>query len=390
MDTKKLLHTLLAGAVAGTLCSQALAANEDPIKVGVMLPFSGIYAALGDAGRNGLKMALKEHAQALHGRQIEFIEMDTEARPERAPEIASSLLDQHHADFIIGPVHSGVAMGMIKVLKDKDTVMIIPNAGAAAATGPLCAPNIFRTSFSSWQPSYPMGKVALDNAYKRVVTMSWNYGMGRESLDAFRESFTAGGGEIVKEILVPFPKTEFQSYLSEIGSINPDAVFVFFAGGGAVKFVKDYDALGLKGKIPLLGSGFLTEGTLEAQGPSAEGVRTTLHYADGLDNEVNNKFRQDYEQMFGKPADIYAVQGYDAGLLIANAVDQLGGDISDQAALIKAMEGAHLFSPRGEITFSRAHNPVQNIYLRQVENGQNKVIDVPAAALEDPARGCKL
>ncbi|KEA65335.1 Benzoate transport, extracellular ligand-binding receptor [Marinobacterium lacunae] len=390
MDTKKLLHTLLAGAVAGTLCSQALAANEDPIKVGVMLPFSGIYAALGDAGRNGLKMALKEHAQALHGRQIEFIEMDTEARPERAPEIASSLLDQHHANFIIGPVHSGVAMGMIKVLKDKDTVMIIPNAGAAAATGPLCAPNIFRTSFSSWQPSYPMGKVALDNAYKRVVTMSWNYGMGRESLDAFRESFTAGGGEIVKEILVPFPKTEFQSYLSEIGSINPDAVFVFFAGGGAVKFVKDYDALGLKGKIPLLGSGFLTEGTLEAQGPSAEGVRTTLHYADGLDNEVNNKFRQDYEQMFGKPADIYAVQGYDAGLLIANAVDQLGGDISDQAALIKAMEGAHLFSPRGEITFSRAHNPVQNIYLRQVENGQNKVIDVPAAALEDPARGCKL
>lgn len=386
----KLVRTLLASAVAAAITSQAIAAEADPIKVGVMLPFSGIYAALGDAGRNGLKMALKEHAGDLHGRQVEFIEIDTEAKPEKAPEIASSLLDQHHSDFIIGPVHSGVAMGMIKVLKDKDTIMIIPNAGANAATGPLCAPNIFRTSFSMWQPSYPMGQVALDNAYKRVVTMSWNYGAGRESLEAFKEAFTAGGGEIVKEILVPFPKTEFQSYLSEIGSINPDAVFVFFAGGGAVKFVKDYDALGLKGKIPLLGSGFLTEGTTTAQGPSAEGIKTTLHYADGLDNEVNKKFRQDYEQMFGKPADIYAVQGYDAGLLIAKAVNETGGNTSDRAALIKAMENAHLFSPRGEITFSRAHNPIQNIYLRQVENGENRVIDVPAAALEDPARGCKL
>ncbi len=389
-NNRKLSHLLLAGALTGTLSAQAVAASDEPIKVGIMLPFSGIYAALGDAGRNGLKMALQEKAAELHGRKIEFIEMDTEARPERAPEIASSLLDQHNADFIIGPVHSGVAMGMIKVLRNKDTVMIIPNAGAAAATGPLCAPNIFRTSFSSWQPSYPMGKVALDNGYKRVVTMSWNYGMGRESLDAFEESFTAGGGEIVKKILVPFPKTEFQSYLSEIGSINPDAVFVFFAGGGAVKFVKDYDALGLKGKIPLLGSGFLTEGTLEAQGPSAEGIRTTLHYADALDNEVNARFRQNYQQMFAKPADIYAVQGYDAGLLIASAVNRLGGDIEDQDALIKAMEEAKLFSPRGEITFSKAHNPIQNIYLREVIDGENKVIDVPVAALEDPARGCKL
>ncbi|MBV1789132.1 ABC transporter substrate-binding protein [Marinobacterium sp. D7] len=391
METnKQLLRTLLAGAVAATLCIPALADNAEPIKVGVMLPFSGIYAALGDAGRNGLKMALKEHEAELHGRRIEFIEMDTEAKPERAPEIASALLDQHHANFIIGPVHSGVAMGMIKVLKDKDTIMIIPNAGANAATGPLCAPNIFRTSFSAWQPSYPMGKVALDSAYKRVVTMSWNYGMGRESLEAFKESYTAGGGEIVKEILVPFPKTEFQSYLSEIGSINPDAVFVFFAGGGAVKFVKDYDALGLKGKIPLLGSGFLTEGTTSAQGPSAEGIKTTLHYADGLDNSVNTKFRQDYLQMFGKEADIYAVQGYDAGLLIAKAVDKLGGDISDQAALIQAMESTTLLSPRGEVSFSKAHNPIQNIYLREVVDGVNKVIDVPAAKLEDPARGCKL
>lgn len=384
------LRTAVAAGLATLTLSTPVLASDEPVKVGIMLPFSGVYAALGDATRNGLKMALQEKSSELHGRKIEFIEIDTEARPERAPEIASSLLDRSKADFIIGPVHSGVAMGMLKVLRGKDTVMIVPNAGAGPVTGPLCAPNVFRTSFSSWQPSYPMGKVALDKGYKNVVTMSWNYGMGRESLDAFEESFTAGGGTIVKQMLVPFPQTEFQSYLSEIASLKPDAVFVFFAGGGAVKFVKDYDALGLKGKIPLLGSGFLTEGTIEAQGAAAEGVMTTLHYADTLDNELNNRFRASYKEQFGKPSDLYAVQGYDTGLLIANALNQLKGDISDRDALINTMANTTINSPRGDFTFSKAHNPVQNIYLRTVENGENKVIEIASPMLEDPARGCKL
>jgi branched-chain amino acid transport system substrate-binding protein len=384
------LRTAVAAGLATLTLSTPVLASDEPVKVGIMLPFSGVYAALGDATRNGLKMALQEKASELHGRKIEYIEIDTEARPERAPEIASSLLDRSKADFIIGPVHSGVAMGMLKVLRGKDTVMIVPNAGAGPVTGPLCAPNVFRTSFSSWQPSYPMGKVALDKGYKNVVTMSWNYGMGRESLDAFEESFTAGGGTIVKQMLVPFPQTEFQSYLSEIASLKPDAVFVFFAGGGAVKFVKDYDALGLRGKIPLLGSGFLTEGTIEAQGAAAEGVMTTLHYADTLDNDLNNRFRASYKEQFDKPSDLYAVQGYDTGLLIANALNQLKGDISDRDALINTMANTTINSPRGDFTFSKAHNPVQNIYLRTVENGENKVIEIASPMLEDPARGCKL
>lgn len=389
-NKNKILNTALLGLSLVSLSTALVAAEQDPIKVGVMLPFSGVYGGLGEATRNGLKMALQEHAADLQGRTIEFIEMDTEAKPSRAPEIANSLLNKSHADFIIGPVHSGVAMGMIKVLKGKDTIMIIPNAGVNAATGPLCAPNIFRTSFSAWQPSYPMGKVALEKGFKKVVTLSWNYGFGQESLDAFEESFTSGGGEIVKKMLVPFPKTEFQSYLSEIGSIQPDAVFVFFAGGGAVKFVKDYDAMGLKGKIPLLGAGFLTEGTLEAQGDSAEGILTTLHYADPLKNEENQIFRRGYADKFGKPSDLYAVQGYDTGLMIASAVKALNGDISDQKALIHALENTEVKSPRGDFTFSQAHNPIQNIYLRRVENGENQVVKLAASALEDPARGCSM
>lgn len=386
------MKTLASAVLATTLAATATtsAAATDPVKVGVMLPFSGIYAQLGEAGRDGLKLALKEKAAEMHGADIEFIEMDTEAKPARAPELASSMLGQHEADFVIGPVHSGVAMGMIKVLRGKDTVMIIPNAGAAAATGPLCSPNIFRTSFSSWQPSYPMGKVALDKGYKDVYLISWNYGMGRESLEAFEESFKAGGGNVVKKVLMPFPSTNFQPHISDIAAQDPDAVFVFFAGGGAIKFVKDYDAMGLRGKIPLLGSGFLTEGTLEAQGEAAEGVLTGLHYAEQLDVPKNQEFREAFNTEYGHYPDIYAVQGYDAGLAIANTINQLNGDVSDKQAVIDTMAKLTINSPRGDFTFSRAHNPVQNIYLREVKDGVNVVTSVAAEALEDPARGCKL
>ena len=84
------------------------------------------------------------------------------------------------------------------------------------------------------------------------------------------------------------------------------------------------------------------------------------------------------------------MQGYDTGLMIANAVKSLKGDVSDRKALIKALESTTINSPRGEFTFSKAHNPIQNIYLRQVINGENEVIKLAMPALEDPARGCKL
>lgn len=388
--TKTLASAVLATTLTAGLSTSALAAAGDPVKIGLMLPFSGIYAQLGEAGRDGLKLALKEHVEKLHGSELEYIELDTEAKPSRAPELASSLLNQHEADFVIGPVHSGVAMGMIKMLRGKDTIMIIPNAGSAAATGPLCSPNVFRTSFSSWQPSYPMGKVALDKGYKKVYAISWNYGMGRESLEAFEESFTAGGGEIVEKQLLPFPSTNFQSHVSDIADKKPDAVFTFFAGGGAIKFAKDYEASGLLGKIPLLGSGFLTEGTLEAQGKAAEGIMTTLHYAEQLDLPKNQAFREAFHAEYDKYPDIYAVQGYDAGQAIANTIDQLSGDISDKQAVIETMEKLTIDSPRGEFTFSKAHNPIQNIYLREVKDGVNVVEGIAAEALEDPARGCKI
>ncbi len=373
----------LAGA---TLSAQA----ADPVKIGVLLPYTGTYAALGEAITNGMKLAIKQHGNQLGGREVEYVIVDGEANPSTAIPKTQQLIAGENVDFVIGPVHSGVGMAMVKVARDTGAILIIPNAGFGAATGPLCAPNIFRTSFTAWQTAYPMGEAAVERGYDEVVTLAWRYAFGQDSVAAFKEGFENAGGEIIEELWVPFPSVEFQPYLAQIANIKPDAVFVFFAGGGAVKFVKDYAAAGLKDSIPLTGSGFLTDGTLQAQGEAAEGVLTTLHYSLALENPVNEQFKADYKAAYGMPADIYAVQGYDTGLVLVQALEAAGGDTSDREALIQAMEDVVIESPRGEWRFSEAHNPIQNVYLREVRDSRNEVVGVAAEGLKDPARGCDM
>jgi branched-chain amino acid transport system substrate-binding protein len=178
--------------------------------------------------------------------------------------------------------------------------------------------------------------------------------------------------------------------LTEIAALKPDAVYTFFAGAAAVKFVKDYAAAGLKGKIPLYGPGFLTDGTLEAQGADAQGLMTTLHYGDGLNTPRDNAFRLAYVKAYKLQPDVYAVQGYDAAQMLGIGLAATQGDITKKAEFAAALRKAKIDSPRGPFTISASHNPVQDIYLREVKGNENKVVGIASKTLADPGRGCKM
>lgn len=384
------LHPLMAWAALPLSFTLAANVHAQAVKVGLMLPYTGTYAALGTAIENGFRLYLEEQGGKLAGRSVEFYKVDDESDPAKATENANKLVKRDQVDVLIGTVHSGVAMALAKVAKDNNTLLIVPNAGADALTGPLCAPNIFRTSFSNWQPAYAMGLVAAEREKKKTaITVTWKYAAGDESVRGFKEAFESKGGKVVKELNVPFPNVEFQALLTEIAAQKPEAVYAFFAGGGAVKFVKDYAAAGLKDKIPLYGPGFLTDGTLDAQGDAAAGMLTTLHYADELKTARDDKFRLAYAKTFKLQPDVYAVQGYDAAQLLAAGLKAAGGDIGKRDAVVKGMEAAKVDSPRGTFAVSKAHNPVQDIYLRKVEGKVNRQIGVASKQLADPARGCK-
>ncbi len=377
-----------SAAVAGLWPNLAIG-QQAKLKVGLMLPYTGTFAPLGVAITNGFKLAVDELGGKLGGREVEFFTVDDESNPAKAPENTNKLIQRDKVDVLIGTVHSGVAMGMAKIVRETGVLWINPNAGADEVTGPLCAPHIFRTSFSNWQTTHALGKVLKERGHKTAVFITWKYAAGEQMMAGFKEGFEKEGGKLVKELYLPFPQVEFQALLTEIASIKPDAVVSFFAGGGAAKFLKDYQAAGLKGKIPLFGSGFLTDGVLDAVGDAAEGVETTLHYADSLDTKKDKAFRLAYAKTFKLQPDVYAVQGYDAGQLLAAGLAAVKGDMTKKAEMIHAMEAAKIDSPRGPWTLSKAHNPVQDMYLRKVIGKENKVMGVAWKALADPARGCK-
>ena len=386
--------TCIAVATAAALCPFGAQAQSNscsgPIKVGFMLPATGTFAALGNMIESGFKLYIQEQGGKLGGREIQYFKVDDESEPSKATDNVNKLIKRDAVDVLVGTVHSGVALAMAKAAKDNNTLLIIPNAGADAITGAMCAPNIVRSSFSNWQPAFAMGKVAAEKGAKRAMTITWNYAAGNESVKGFAEAFEKGGGKVVKDMNLPFPGVEFQALLTEIAAQKPDVVYAFFAGGGAVKFVKDYAAAGLSKTIPLYGPGFLTDGTLEAQGAAAQGMLTTLHYADNLDTPRNNAFRKAFALTYKANADVYAVQGYDAAQIFAAGLTAVKGDLGKRDVLTAAMRKVTVDSPRGKFTISPAGNPVQDIYLREAKGNNNEYRSIAVKALADPARGCKL
>ena len=394
MTTRRLVISrsaaLVGAASTGLLLPSLVRAQSGKVRVGFMLPYTGTFAQLGVAIENGVRLAIDQQGGKLGGREIEWFKVDDESEPSKGVENASKLVQRDKVDVLIGTVHSGVQMRIHKVARDTGVLNLIPNAGVLAATRALCAPNVFRASYTNSQPTLGLGKAMVERGHKKAVWISWKYAAGDEAFEGFKQSYTAAGGTIVKELGLPFPNVEFQALLTEIEALKPDAVACFFAGGGAVKFIKDYAAAGLKDKIPLYGSGFLTEGVLDAAGSAAEGIITAMHYADSLNTPRDNAFRLEYAKAFRSQPDVYAMQGYDTGLLLIQGANAVKGDLSAKPALYKALEGATIDSPRGKWTMSKAHNPIQDIYLRRVENKENKVISVTAKALADSGAGCRL
>ena len=382
---RKVLKGIAAGAAASALGFPAIVRGQGAkIKIGLMLPYSGTFSIYGESITNAFRMAMSENPKALGGREIEYVRLDDESDPAKATDNTNRMVTRDKVDVVVGTVHSGVVAAMLRITKEAGVLHIIPNAGLAPATGALCAPNIFRTSFSNWQPGYGMGAVMAKRAQvKNVVTLSWRYAAGEESVKGFKDGYLPGGGKIGKELWLPFPNVEFQPLLTEVAALKPDAVYSFIAGAAGAKYMKDYVQAGLMKNIPLVGPGFLTEGLLDAAGPAAEGIETVLHYADGLNTKRDNEFRLNYAKTFKLQPDVFCVQGYDAGLLLCAGLSAVKGDISKKKEMIAAMRAAKIDSPRGPWRLSKAHNPVQDMYLRKVVGTENRNMGVAIKALDD-------
>lgn len=379
-------------AALGLATGLAVPATAQDIKVGLLLPFSGVYAALGNDIEAGFTTALEQFGSETPA-TFEIVREDTEVKPPVALAKAKKLILQDKVDVISGIVSSGVLGAVRDMVHGAGVPLIVANAGNDEATGEACSPYITRMSFSNGQVNRPMGQWMYDQGIRKVYTLAPDYAAGRQMIDGFVQTFTAAGGEIVGQEFTPFQKTQdFGPYMAQAKSSGAEAVFVFYAGGEAISFVKQYDSFGLKAELPLYGSGFLTSSLyVNAQGPAAEGVITALHYVPTLDNPANVQFVEAFKAKTGRVPSEFAVHGYDAGRALIEAVK---AGATDRESLANALRQVSFDGPRGALSIDPAtNNIVQPIYVYETVAGadgmtQKVLAQLPAEA--DPVNGCEM
>jgi branched-chain amino acid transport system substrate-binding protein len=395
LTRRKLL--LGAATAAAAWRGRPSAAQPRSLKIGLVLPYSNVYAVLGDSITAGMQLVLERESWTVAGRRVELIREDDEVNPLIGLRKTKKLIESDGVDFLVGPVSSGVLAAIRDTVHQARQILLVANAGNDEISRERCSKYIFRTSFSNWQPNHPMGEWVASHVGKEAWLIAPKYSAGFDMMKAFKETFVPAGGRVVGEDYTPFPVNEdFAPFLTKIRQAAPKVVYAFFSGSQAVRFVRQYDEFGLRTTSKLCGAGFLTEtDVLPAQGKAALGIVTGHFYSTLLDNPTNRRFVREFRDTFKKTPDGFAVQGHDTAQVIVLALRAVGGDTANKDRLIEALRAVEFDSPRGRFRFDpRTQNVIQPfIYVREVREvgGElaNVVID-RVANVRDPGTGCTL
>ena len=369
------------------------AAAQDKIRIGLIYTLSGPAAVLGQQSKNAFELAVKNLGGKMGGKEVQLFPVDDGLSPANAILKVKELLERDHVDIVVGPIFSNVLGAIHKPVMDAGKILISTNAGSSSFAGAACNPDFFVTSYQNDQIFQTLGKIANDKGYKRVFAMVPNYRAGKDALAGFKRTYK---GKIVAEELVPLKGIDFQSELSKLASLKPDALFTFMPGGLGITLIKQYNQAGLKGKVPVISAFTADEATLPALGAAAEGIYGALTWAPNMDNPQNKKFVAEYEAAYKAIPASYAMQAYDAAMLINSAAVALKGDLSNTKAVSAELRKANFKSLRGAFKFNVNGYPIQNFYLTKVAKRpdgkfETEIVEkVLSDNADDYAKNCKL
>jgi branched-chain amino acid transport system substrate-binding protein len=355
---------LLAASAAALLAAGPAAAQQKTIKIGFVSTFSGPTAVIGNDMRNSFELALDHLGHKMGGLPVEVIYEDDQQKPDVGKQKTDKLIQSDHVDFLAGYIWSNVFLASIKSAVDAKTFIISANAGPHETAGELCSPYIFSTSWQNDQVPQAVGKYMNQKGVKSVFLIGPNYAAGKDMLAGVASTFK---GKVLGKELTTWPsQLDFSAELAKAKASGAESIYIFYPGKAGVQFLAQYAQAGLKGKIALYQGFSIDELSLPLQKDLALGVPGAIEWVNDLPNDANKKFVADYIKKFdGKRPSFYGAQSYDAAMLIASAVAATKGNMSDKAAVQKAMEKADFKSVRGNFKFGNNHVPIQNFYLEE-------------------------
>lgn len=375
--TVVLIWSLLAaacggGGTTGSEGQQAEGQSQDPIVIGALLTKSGPFASLGENIYRGMDIYFKEIGYQVAGREIKVVVEDDQGDPQQGLAKTRKLVEQDQVDILTGVVLSPVADAIRDYVHNRQVPLIISNAGIPSLTQDpnRRSPYIFRVSCINGQYETALGTYAYEElGYRRMAVTAVDYSAGHDKAGAFKKFFEAAGGRVVNEVYAPQGTQDFAPYLQKLQEVPVDAIFAFYSGTDAIRFVQQYRQSPLGKSTPLIGSGdMLDEGYINEIGDAALGMITVLHYSPFYESEVNKKFVDAFKKAYGILPGQYAYEGYLSAAVITEALKAVNGHVEDKEKFLDALRKVEFEGPAGTFKFNpETQNVILTAFIRRLE-----------------------
>jgi len=364
------------------LGSWGMARGADEIRIGIVAPMTGVFAALGKYSKEGSILALEEVKYRGAGKPVKAFFEDSQGQVEVMVTKMRALVERDKVHVIIGPVLGHEVMAAADWGKGTGVPILIAAGAAEDATMRKRSFSVIRMSWSGGQSMFDFGEYAAKELkWKRIVAASQDYAYPHNQGGAFIKGFCRAGGKEVIKIWFPVGQTDFSSILATLPK-DIDGAILLAGGSDVVSFLKQWHDFGLAQKYKLLGGGSVYDMSLLRQhGNRAMGGLSTLHYAEGLTTPQFLKFKDAYVKRW-KDQPAFPSEGYYTSIMwVLKGAEAVKGGVENREAFVQAMRSLKWDdAPRGPISLDAFGNPTQNIYLREVAEvgGEltNKVVKV--------------
>lgn len=338
------------------------------IKIGEVGSMTGSEATFGLSTHNGIMLAVKQlnAAGGIAGKKVEVVSLDDQGKPEEAAVAMNKLINQDKVVAILGEVASSRSLAMAPIAQTHKIPMISPSSTNPKVTEQ--GDYIFRVCFIDPFQGTVMAKFAWESlkakkvAILRDVKNDYSVGLA----DYFAETFKKLGGEIVIDQSYSAGDMDFKSQLTAIRSKNPEAIFVpgYYTEVGLISI----QAKGLGLNAPLLGGdGWDSPKLTEIGGESINGSYFANHYSAEDQAPEVQRFIKEYKEMFGVTPDGLAAMGYDAALVLFDAMKRspqlTTPQIRDAIAATQKFKAV-----TGLISMDAKRNPVKSAVVLKIEN----------------------
>lgn len=370
--------TLLGVVVADG--SQVIAADAKPaIKIGVLAPLTGPVVPFGKDIVDGARLYLDEVNGEMVGRKVALIVEDYEFKPAVALTKTKKLVERDGVQILAGVVLSAASLAMKDYVHAHKVPFIISGYSVAEAlTMEKPSPYIFRITYGASQVPTPLAHWVYKHLQARTATVISADTVGTiELVMAFARAFEEAGGKVVQELYPPLGTTDFGPFIAKIRR-DVDVVATLVPGADGIRFIKQYEEFGLKGKIPVVDTapGITDIPLLPSSGPQALGMYVAQAYVFAIETPTNQKFVQAFRAKTGRDPGGAAEHTYVALAAVHQALKAIDGNLEDTAKFLEALRHMDLQAPRGRIRFDRYQNVITDVHLTRIDKVGDKILPV--------------